>query len=160
MSDNQKINIEFVLNGKKIKTSVVPNITLIEMLRYGIGLTGTKRACGRGECGSCTVLIDGKAMYSCILLAAQVNGREVTTIEGLGTAKSLHPLQQAFIDHSATQCGFCTPGMLLSAKALLDENPSPSEEDVKIAIAGNICRCTGYVRPIQAIIDAAVRMKK
>lgn len=160
MADNQSMDIEFTLNGERVRTAVKANMTLVDLLRYQIGLTGTKKACERGECGSCTVLLDGKPVNSCLMLAAQVNGREVMTIEGFGKPESLHPLQQAFIDHAATQCGFCTPGMLLSAKALLDENPSPTEDDVKAAIAGNFCRCTGYIQPIQAILDAANRMKK
>ncbi len=137
---------------------VEPRRTLLELIREDLELTGTKEGCGLGECGTCTVLLDGKPIKSCITLAVQANGREVTTIEGLEKADgTLHPLQQAFIDHGAIQCGFCTPGMVLSAKALLDENPKPTELEVRQAIAGNLCRCTGYQKIVEAILSAANR---
>lgn len=154
---NNAEEIEFVLNGKPVKIKVEPNMTLVDMLRdYGyLGLTGTKKGCERGECGACTILLDGKAVNSCLILAPQVDGREVMTIEGLGTPESLHPLQRKFVDHVALQCGYCGPGMLLSAKALLGENPNPSEEEVRRAMVGNLCRCTGYTKITQAILDTA-----
>lgn len=152
--------IRFVLNGKPVEVTVKPNTTLLDVLRYQLRLTGTKRGCNRGDCGACTVLLDGKAVYSCLILAPKVNNREVLTIEGLGEPGNLHPLQEAFMEHSAAQCGFCTPGMLLSAKALLDEKPHPTKKEVKIAISGNLCRCTGYIQIIEAILDAAERIAK
>lgn len=152
--------IRFVLNGKPVEVTVKPNTTLLDVLRYQLKLTGTKKGCNRGDCGACTALLDGKAVYSCLVLAPKVNNREVLTIEGLGEPGNLHPLQEAFIEHSAAQCGFCTPGMLLTAKALLDENPHPTKEEVKIAISGNLCRCTGYTQIIEALLDAAERIAK
>jgi carbon-monoxide dehydrogenase small subunit len=155
-----KQQIRFRLNGKLVEIEVKPNATLLDVLRYQLKLTGTKEGCGRGDCGTCTVLLDGKAVYSCLILAPKVNNREVVTIEGLGEPENLHPLQEAFIAHSAAQCGFCTPGMLLSAKALLDETPHPTREEVKSAISGNLCRCTGYIQIVEAILDAAERMAR
>jgi carbon-monoxide dehydrogenase small subunit len=125
-----------------------------------LGLTGTKNGCSLGNCGSCTVLLNGKPVASCLVLAVEAQGKEVMTIEGLAQNGELHPMQQAFIEHGALQCGFCTPGMLLSAKALLDENPSPTENDVKEAISGNLCRCTGYTDAVNAVLDVAERMKE
>lgn len=150
--------INLQINGEPYEVSVKPNMTLLDFLRETIGLTGTKKGCDAGECGSCTVLLDGKAINSCLVLAVDANGRELLTIEGLAKNGQLHPLQEAFIQEGAVQCGYCTPGMLLSAKALLDENPTPTEEDVKRGIAGNLCRCTGYVRIVKAILSAAERM--
>ncbi|OPX41065.1 MAG: (2Fe-2S)-binding protein [Desulfobacteraceae bacterium 4484_190.3] len=128
-----------------------PNISLLDLLRDYLGLTGTKKGCETGECGACTVLVNGKSVNSCLILAPQINGKTIQTIEGLGTETSLHPLQKAFVDKGAVQCGFCTPGMLMSLKALYDENPSATKEDIKKAISGNLCRCTGY----QQIVEAA-----
>jgi len=151
-----KVEIQITVNGLAYKKEVEPRRTLLELIREDLELTGTKEGCGLGECGTCTVLLDGRPIKSCITLAVQANGREVTTIEGVeGADGTLHPLQQAFIDHGAIQCGFCTPGMVLSAKALLDENPKPSEMEVKQAIAGNLCRCTGYQKIVEAILAAA-----
>jgi len=148
-----KVPIQLKVNGMAYKMEVEPRRTLLELIREDLELTGTKEGCSLGECGSCTVLLDGKPIKSCITLAVQANGREVTTIEGLEKADgTLHPLQQAFIDHGAIQCGFCTPGMVLSAKALLDENPTPTELEVRQAIAGNLCRCTGYQKIVEAIL--------
>ncbi len=147
--------ISLKINGEPYELSVKSNITLLDLLRDEIGLTGTKRGCDTGECGACTVLLDGRPVNSCLVLAVDVNGRDILTIEGLARDGNLHPLQKAFIEEGAIQCGYCTPGMILSAKALLDENPSPKEEDVKRAIAGNLCRCTGYVRIIKAIMSVA-----
>lgn len=143
------------INGEEYELLVEPRTTLVEALRNHLGLTGTKEACSCGTCGSCTVLLDGRAVKSCLILAVQASGHEITTIEGLAQNGQLHPLQQAFIDKGAVQCGYCTPGMILSSKALLDENPKPTEEEIRVAIAGNICRCTGYVKIVEAILHAA-----
>jgi len=137
-----------------------PHITLAEVLRDKLHLTGTKEACRCGECGSCTVLVDGKPVLSCSTLAVAVRGRHVTTIEGLAKGGELHPVQQAFIDTGAIQCGFCSPGMILMGKALLDENPNPTEEEIKEQIGGNLCRCTGYIKIIEAIGLAAERLRR
>jgi aerobic carbon-monoxide dehydrogenase small subunit len=151
-----KVQIQLKVNGLAYKKEVEPRRTLLELIREDLELTGAKEGCGLGECGTCTVLLDGKPIKSCITLAVQANGREVTTIEGMeGADGALHPIQQAFIDHGAIQCGFCTPGMVLSAKALLDEKPKPTEMEVKRAIAGNLCRCTGYQKIVEAILSAA-----
>ncbi|MGQ9507968.1 MAG: (2Fe-2S)-binding protein [Thermodesulfobacteriota bacterium] len=151
-----KRTISFILNGEPVEVEVEPNLTLLEVLREKLELTGTKEGCGMGECGACTVLLNGKAINSCIFPALEVEGKKVTTIEGLMNAQgNLHPLQKAFIENGAIQCGFCTPGMILSAKALLDENPKPTEEEIRNTIAGNICRCTGYLQIIKAIKAAS-----
>ncbi len=148
-----KVKLHLRVNGMEYKLEVEPRRTLLELIREDLELTGTKEGCSLGECGTCTVLLDGKPIKSCITLAVQTNGREVTTIEGLeGSDGTLHPLQQAFMEHGAIQCGFCTPGMVLSAKALLDENPKPTEAEVRQAIAGNLCRCTGYQKIVEAIL--------
>jgi len=142
----------FRLNGHSVETLVEPHWTLLDLLRDKLELTGTKEGCGQGECGACTVLLDGLAVNACLFPVLEAEGREMTTIEGLaGPDGSLHPLQEAFINYGAVQCGFCTPGMILSAKALLDENPHPAEDDIRTALAGNFCRCTGYAQIIQAI---------
>jgi carbon-monoxide dehydrogenase small subunit len=144
--------IRFTLNGDPIQVEIDPHLTLLELLRDKLELLGTKEGCGMGECGSCTVLLDGKTINSCIFPAWEVEGRTVTTIEGLTDAQgNLHPIQKAFVEYGAIQCGFCTPGMVLSAKALLDENPKPTEEEIRNGIAGNLCRCTGYLQIVQAI---------
>jgi carbon-monoxide dehydrogenase small subunit len=144
--------ISFILNGHPLEALVEPHWTLLEYLRDREELTGTKEGCGQGECGACTVLIDGKAVNACLFPILEVEGTSVTTIEGLALPDgTLHPLQEAFINYGAVQCGFCTPGMILSAKALLDENPHPAEEDIRTALAGNFCRCTGYTQIIQAV---------
>jgi carbon-monoxide dehydrogenase small subunit len=147
-----KQTIKFILNGEPVELEIEPHLTLLQLLRDKLELTGTKEGCGMGECGACTVLLDGKTVNSCIFPAPEVEGRKVTTIEGLTDPQgNLHPIQKAFVEHGAVQCGFCTPGMVLSAKALLDENPKPSEEEIRHGIAGNLCRCTGYLQIIQAI---------
>jgi carbon-monoxide dehydrogenase small subunit len=151
--------IEFTINGRKKRIAVRPKDLLLNVIREELGLKGTKYGCGTGECGACTVLLDGRPILSCLTLAVAVNGKNITTIEGIGTDEHLHPIQQAFIDAGAIQCGYCTPGMILSAKALLDKNPNPSEEEIKEAIKGNLCRCTGYVKIIAAIQLAAKRMR-
>jgi aerobic-type carbon monoxide dehydrogenase small subunit (CoxS/CutS family) len=143
--------IRFVLNGNSIQVEVAPHWTLLRLLREELGLTGTKEGCGNGECGACTVLLDGMPVNACLVLAPKVEGREIQTIEGLGSRESLHPLQQSFIDHGAVQCGFCTPGILMSSKALLEMNPNPTKEEIRTAISGHLCRCTGYQQIIEAI---------
>jgi carbon-monoxide dehydrogenase small subunit len=143
--------INFILNGKPTQVEVPPHWTLLRLLREKLGLTGTKEGCGIGECGACTVLLDGMPVNACLVLAPKAEGREVQTVEGLGSGKSLHPLQKSFIDHGAVQCGFCTPGILMSSKALLEKIPHPNREEVKEAISGHLCRCTGYHQIIEAI---------
>jgi len=143
------------VNGKDVTLEIEPDELLVEVLRDRLGLTGTKVGCEEGECGACTVLLDGKAVVSCLLPAMKAQGRKVETVEGLAAEGKLHPLQQAFIDCGAVQCGYCTPGMLMSAKALLDENPSPCEEEIREAISGNLCRCTGYRKIVEAIKAAS-----
>lgn len=152
--------INLKINGESYQLNVIPNILLLDLLREKIGLTGTKRGCGTGECGDCTVLLEGRPVNSCLMLAVEANEKNVLTIEGLASDGQLHPLQEAFIEEGAVQCGFCTPGMLLSVKALLDVNSNPKEEEIKKAIAGNLCRCTGYTKIIKAIISAAEKMKR
>ena len=154
------IPITVNVNGKDYSLEVKPNELLLNILRDRLGLMGTKYGCGIGECGACTVLADGKAILSCQTLAFTADGRRITTIEGLEQAGTLDPLQQAFIDEGAVQCGYCTPGMILSGKALLDANPDPSNEQIKQAIRGNLCRCTGYTHIVRAIKTAAGRMKE
>jgi len=148
------VEIEFTLNGSPINLEVKPNETLLDLLRYRLKLTGSKRGCNRGECGACTVLMNSKPVASCLILALKADGKDVLTIEGLGSPGMLHPLQEAFIVNNTVQCGFCTPGMIMSAKALLDENPNPSREDIQEAISGNLCRCTGYLPIMEAILEA------
>jgi len=147
------------VNGEDREVSVFPNRTLLEVLREDLLLTGTKEACDDGSCGTCTVLVDGMPMRSCLLLAIQAQGREITTIEGLADGRELHPIQQAFIDEGAIQCGYCTPGMILAAKALIAETPAPSDREIMRAISGNLCRCTGYNKILRAIASAAALMK-
>jgi carbon-monoxide dehydrogenase small subunit len=151
-----KQSLHFILNGDPIQVEIEPHLTLLQLLRDQLELMGTKEGCGMGECGACTVLLDGKTVNSCIFPALEAEGKNVMTIEGLADAKrGLHPIQKAFVEHGAVQCGFCTPGMVLSAKALLDENPKPTEEEIRNGIAGNLCRCTGYLQIIEAIRAAS-----
>ena len=150
-----KIPLGLTVNGETHDVLVEPHRTLLDVLRTDLGLTGTKENCLEAECGVCTVLLDGVAVNSCILLAAQCPGRAITTIEGLAAPGTTHPMQQAFIDHGAVQCGYCIPGMILSATAYLDENPSPTEAEVREALAGNLCRCTGYQKIADAVLSAA-----
>ena len=152
--------LTMTVNGETVEVVIEPSAMLIDVLRGKLGLIGVKEACGMGECGACTVLLDGKPVPSCITPAMKALNKDVLTIEGLGTPGKLHPIQEAFIDHGAVQCGFCTPGMILSAKALLDRNPLPDEEEVRVAISGNLCRCTGYVKIIEAVMAAALKMGK
>ena len=147
--------LRFTVNEEPREIAVEPWWTLLDVLRDQLELTGAKKGCDRGDCGACTVLLDGKPIVSCTTLAIQAHGRRVTTIEGLLVDGRPHRLQQAFVDAGAVQCGFCTPGMVLAAKALLDENPSPTEDDVREAIAGNLCRCTGYAKIVDAVLSVA-----
>jgi len=147
--------IELRVNGEDYELMIAPHRTLLEVLREDLELTGTKEGCQDGTCGVCTVLLDGKPIRSCLLLAVEAEGKDILTIEGLAQGELLHPIQEAFINKGAIQCGFCTPGMILTAKALLDQNPDPTEEEVREAICGNLCRCTGYVKIVEAIMAAA-----
>ena len=147
----KNVKITFALNSKKMTMEIPTNISLLELLRDRLGLIGTKKACEAGECGACTVLINGKSVNSCLILAPQINGKTIQTIEGLGTETSLHPLQKSFVEKGAVQCGFCTPGMLMSLKQLYDENPGADQGEIKQAISGNLCRCTGYQQIVEAV---------
>ena len=149
------MKVEFTLNGKLLSLEVEPRRTLIQVLRQDLGLKGVKEGCGKGECGACTVILNGKAVLSCLIPIPKVQDCSIITIEGIETAEGLHPLQKAFVEHGAIQCGFCTSGMILSAKACLDENPSPSMEEIRETISGNLCRCTGYVKIVEAIQSVA-----
>jgi aerobic carbon-monoxide dehydrogenase small subunit len=151
----QKVLIELYVNQHPYRLTVKPSATLLDVLRQDLGLTGTKRGCDQGHCGACTVILNGRAVNACTLLAVQADGKRITTIEGLSSGDQLHPLQEAFVEEGAIQCGFCTPGMILSAKALLDEAPEPSEQAIREALSGNLCRCTGYVNIVKAVQKAA-----
>ena len=150
-----KTLITLTVNGTEHELAIEPNRTLLDVLRYDLELTGTKKGCDVGECGSCTVILNGKPVNACLVLAIQANGAEILTIEGLKPSQGLHPLQQAFVDKGAIQCGFCTPGMLLSASSLLKQNPNPTEEEIRTALSGNLCRCTGYQKIVEAIQSIA-----
>lgn len=150
-----KHRIQITVNEEEHDLLVNPNLTLLDLLRYELGLTGTKQGCDEGDCGACTVILDGKVVTSCLVLAVEVDGSRITTIEGVQAGEVLHPIQQAFIDTGAVQCGFCTPGMILTTKALLDENPEPSEGDIEHYLEGNLCRCTGYTKIVEAVHRAA-----
>jgi carbon-monoxide dehydrogenase small subunit len=150
-----KHRINFTVNGEPKELFVEPNRMLVDLIRQDLGLTGTKKGCGTGDCGSCTIILDGSAVKSCLILAVEVDGSEILTIEGLQSGGKLHPLQEAFIQYGAIQCGFCSPGMMMSAKAFLDQCPKPTEEEVKMALSGNLCRCTGYRKIIEAILAVA-----
>ncbi|MBI5249076.1 MAG: (2Fe-2S)-binding protein [Desulfomonile tiedjei] len=149
------IEISFRLNGKPVSLQINPWDSALAVLRDNLGLTGTKEGCGIGECGACTILVDGLAVDSCLMLGAQLEGRDVETIEGLGTGEILHPIQEKFLSHGAVQCGFCTPGMIMSAKSLLEGNAKADKKDIVEALSGNLCRCTGYVQIVEAVEDAA-----
>ena len=153
------IEITLTVNEKTHTLSTLPNRTLLDILREDLGLTGAKNGCESGECGACTVLMNGAAVNACLVLAGQADGCAVETIEGLSKSGQLHPIQQAFVDAGAVQCGFCIPGMVMASKALLDHNPQPEEEDIRQALAGNICRCTGYTKIIQAVQMAAEELR-
>jgi carbon-monoxide dehydrogenase small subunit len=147
--------ISLTVNGKPYQVSITPSRTLLEVIREDLGLTGTKEGCGLGECGACTVIMNGKTVNSCLVLAGEADGKAITTIEGLAEGDKLHPIQQAFMENGGLQCGFCTPGMILSAKVLLEETPHPTDEDIRRGIAGNFCRCTGYAKILASIKAAA-----
>jgi carbon-monoxide dehydrogenase small subunit len=151
------ISVTLTVNGEEYKVTLAPYHTLCDVLRDKLGFTEVKKGCGKGECGACTVLVDGKAVNSCLMLAAKADGKQITTIKGLSKDDKLHPLQEKFIEYGAIQCGYCTPGMIIAAKALLDSNPQPSEQEVREAISGNLCRCTGYQQIVEAIMAAAVK---
>src|SRR3982750_1787394 len=155
----QKAHIEFTLNGEMVEVAFAPHKTLLEVLREDLGLTGTKHGCELGECGTCAVLVDGRSILSCLALGLDMEGREVTTIEGMAEGGRLHPLQETFADTGAAQCGYCTPGFLLVAKELLKSNPRPTREEIKEALSGNLCRCTGYIKIYEAVELAAARMR-
>jgi carbon-monoxide dehydrogenase small subunit len=152
----EKRIIQLTVNGEEYEVVVAANQTLLEVLRDDLYLTGTKEGCGEGACGTCTVLLDGKPVRSCLTLAVEIQDREITTIEGLAPMGELHPVQRAFVEYGAIQCGFCTPGMILTTKALLDENPNPTEQEARQAISGNVCRCTGYAKIVEAILKSGI----
>jgi carbon-monoxide dehydrogenase small subunit len=154
-----KQSVELMVNGQLYQVLVEPWRTLAEVLRDELRLTGVKVSCNLGQCGSCVVLVGGKAVRSCLMLVPEVQGKEIITIEGLANGEELHPLQKAFIEHFAVQCGFCTPGMILTAKALLDENPEATEDEIRTGISGNLCRCTGYVKIVEAIMAVKEEMR-
>ena len=147
--------VRLTINEKEYEVAVAPNATLVDLLRYEIGLTGTKKGCDLGDCGACTVIMDGRPVNSCLVLAVQADGRRITTIEGVETGQGLHPLQEAFIEKGAIQCGFCSSGMILSAKNLLDRSPKADEDEIRRAVSGNLCRCTGYQKIVEAIQEVA-----
>ncbi|WP_312279658.1 2Fe-2S iron-sulfur cluster-binding protein [Oscillibacter sp.] len=149
------MKLEFTVNGKNASLEVPPDRRLLDILREDLGLTGTKEGCGEGECGACTVLLDRRAVHSCLTVATQLSGKEVVTIEGLSDCSEMSDLQRAFVEETAVQCGYCTTGMVMSARALLYENPNPTEEEIRVALAGNICRCSGYTQIIRAVKRAA-----
>ena len=152
-------SIQFTLNGRAVSRSVPTHRLLLDLLRDEIGITGTKEGCGTGDCGACTVYLNGKPVNSCLVLSGELNGADIVTIEGLKIGPELHPVQKAFVQDGGAQCGYCTPGMLMMSKALLDENPNPSEEEIRYALSGNLCRCTGYAKIIQAVQDAAAMLR-
>ena len=155
----ENIDCEFTINGRPEELSVAPNRTLLHMLREDFMLTGVREGCGHGECGSCNVIMDGRLVNTCCVLAVEAMDSDISTIEGLAGPSGLHPLQEKFLEHAALQCGVCTPGFLVSAKALLDTNPNPTEHDVRWWLAGNLCRCTGYDKIVRAVLDAAATMQ-
>ena len=156
---NQKTHIGFVLNGEAAEVAFAPHKTLLEVLREDLALTGTKHGCELGECGTCTVLVDGRSILSCLMLGLDAEGREVTTVEGMAENGKLHPLQDTFADLGAAQCGYCTPGFLLAAKELIEKSPKPSRDEIKEALSGNLCRCTGYIKIYEAVELAAARLR-
>ena len=155
-----KKKIQMTLNGKSITLEVSAHRLLLDLLRDEIGLIGTKEGCGTGDCGACTVFLNGKPVNSCLILSGELDGAELVTIEGLKIGPELHPIQKAFIQDGGAQCGYCTPGMLMMAKAFLDENLSPTEEEIRFALSGNLCRCTGYAKIVQAVEDAAAELRR
>jgi carbon-monoxide dehydrogenase small subunit len=157
---SRRLHISALVNGDPIDFLAEPGATLLDALRDDLGLTGSKEGCGSGDCGACSVILDGRLVCSCLVLAVEVEGRRVDTIEGMAEGGVLHPLQQKFLDHAALQCGFCTPGLLVAAKALLDANPNPTESEARYWLAGNLCRCTGYDKIIRAVMDAAAELRQ
>ncbi len=153
-------HISATVNGDAVDFLSDPGMTLLDALRDELGLTGSKEGCGSGDCGACSVIVDGKLVCSCLMLAAEAEGRRIETIEGMAEGSKLHPLQQKFLEHAALQCGFCTPGLLVAAKALLDANPDPTESETRYWLAGNLCRCTGYDKVIRAVMDAAAELRQ
>ena len=153
------IHVATTVNGDAVEFICAPEESLLDVLRNRLGLTGAKEGCGSGDCGACSITLNGRLVCSCLVLAAEAEGAEIGTIEGLASGDALHPLQQAFIDHAALQCGICTPGILVAAKALLERNPDPSESEIRYWLAGNLCRCTGYDKIIRAVQDAAKKMR-
>jgi len=151
----KEMEISFTVNKKQYRLLVPPNMTLLDVLREKLKLTGTKEGCGKGECGACTVIFNGRSANSCLILVPQADGAEILTIEGVGTIDNLHPIQKAFVDEGAVQCGFCTPGMVMSSFYLLNKNPNPTEEEIREGLSGNLCRCTGYVKIIKAVEKAS-----
>ncbi len=154
----KEVEIHFTLNGKEYNLTVPANLTLLQIIRARIGLTGTKRGCGKGECGACTVIFNGRSVSSCLVLAPKVDGSEVLTVEGIGTFDHPHPIQEAFVEEGAVQCGFCTPGFVVSSYYLLSKNPHPSEEEIREGLSGNLCRCTGYIKIINAVKKASEKL--
>ena len=154
-----KVHVEAKLNGNDVEFLCEPRQTLLQILRDELHLTGTKEGCATGDCGACSVTVDGRLMCSCLILGAELQGRAIQTIEGMADGDKLHPLQRKFLEHAALQCGICTPGVLVAAKSLLERNPDPSEEEVRYWLAGNLCRCTGYNKIIEAVLDAASEMR-
>lgn len=155
-----KIHVQTTVNGDPVEVLVTPEQTVLDMLRNDLGLTGTKEGCSTGDCGACSVTVDGRLVCSCLMLAVEANGKKIGTIEGMAQGDKLHPLQEKFLEHAALQCGICTPGVLVAAKALLEKNPDPTETEVRYWLAGNLCRCTGYDKIIRAVLDAAEVMRK
>jgi aerobic carbon-monoxide dehydrogenase small subunit len=152
---SKKLHVHTVINGEEVEFLCEPRQSLLEVLRDTLGLTGSKEGCNNGNCGACNVILDGNLVNSCLVLAIEVDGRSLTTIEGIAGPQGLHPLQVKFLEHAALQCGFCTPGFIVAAKALLDHNPNPSEEEVRYWLSGNLCRCTGYDKIVRAVLDTA-----
>ncbi len=155
----KKLHVSATVNGEPTEFLCEPQQTLLDVLRDELNLTGTKEGCGSGDCGACSVILDGRVVCSCLVLAAEAEGSSITTVEGLAQGDVLHPLQRKFLEHAALQCGFCTPGILVAAKALLDRNPNPTEAELRFGLAGNLCRCTGYDKIIRAVLDAAAEMR-
>ena len=156
----KKLHVSTTVNGDAAEFLAEPGTTLLDALRDELGLTGSKEGCGSGDCGACSVIVDGRLVCSCLMLAAEAEGKRIETIEGLARHGELHPIQQKFLEHAALQCGFCTPGLIVASKALLDANPDPSEEEARYWLAGNLCRCTGYDKVIRAVLDAAAELRQ